>query len=316
MRTVALLAVLVLLAGCTSTPIEPEAPADSAAFDDLGVAATATQGVLLGVVVDEAIRPIAGAAVRLALPDGSLKEGATDDTGRFAFGSLNPGTYFLTVYHPSYSEAKTSAEVAAGDDEPPVLRVQLTRLFSQDPYSELFTFDGYLACSISFPVGTTCINDYTRLAGMVPGCQGGCLRDYNVSKTAGNIREYVSSVGPGWQQLVFESTWTPTFSGLAQGLTISVSYFTRPTASHFYAGTSMANPLRLQVDVGVIAEGQNLEPELILPEGQDDLFVFFNDGGGPGSLTLNQRFQSFQTAFHYGLPPEGWSFVNGDPLPF
>lgn len=321
MRVGALLAVMVagvVLAGCSGSeePREPE-PQGGASFEDLDVQATDTKGILLGVVVDEAIRPIKDATVTLNMPGGGKSEKTTDTEGRFAYGDLDPGTYFLVVKHQLYTEVQASAEVVAGDKDPRVLRVQLERLFAQDPFSELIAFDGYLACSISFPVGTTCVNDYTRIVGgTVPGCQGGCLRDYNVSKTGGNIREYVSSVGPGWQTLVFEATWVPSFEGLAQGLTISVSYFTRPTASHFYAGTSMPNPLRLQVDVGVEGEGQNLEPTLINPEGQDDLFVFFNDGGGAGSVTLNQKFQSFQTNFYYGVPPEGWSFVNGDTAPF
>lgn len=315
MRVVALSVVLLaslVLAGCAGSPAEPEPASDAAAFEDLGVQATATKGVLLGVVVDEAIRPIDGAQVQLTLPDAGTKEETTDDQGRFAFGDLDPGTYILNVRHALYTATQTSAEVLAGDDDPPVVRVQLARLFSQDPYTELIAFDGYLACAYSAGLSSTCVNDYTRLAGAVPGCQGGCLRDYNVSQAAGNIREYRTNVGAGWQSIIFEMTWTPTLQGIGTELGITVSYFTRTSTGHWYASDDQPNPLRMQVDVGVEGPNQQEEPTLIPAEGLQDLFVFF----GAGDIAVNQRFQSYQTNFYYGLPEEGWSFVAGDPLPF
>lgn len=314
----ALLPILFLaLAGCAGGDGAGQTPSQADDFDDLDVQATATTGVILGVVVDGAIRPIPEASVTLEGAAGGPQTETSDEQGRFAFGDLEPGTYFLKVSALQFAPAQTSAEVVAGLEDPPVLRVQLERLFAQDPYAELIKFDGYLACSISFPVGTTCVNDYTRIVGgTIPGCEGGCLKDYNVSKTAGNIREYVTGVTGGWQSIIFEATWEPSLDGTAQGLTCSISYFTRPTASHFYASDSQPNPLRIQIDVGKDGDGQNEEPTQILPEGQSDIFVFFNDGGGAGSITVNQQFQSFQTNFYYYVPPEGWSFVAGDPLPF
>lgn len=312
MRVVALFALLVLLAGCASDVPSAGPAGAAAAFDDLDVTATDTKGILLGVVVDAAIRPIDGAVIALALPDGSKEESSTDDQGRFAFGDLDPGTYFLAVSHALYLPVQASAEVVAGEDDPPVLRVQLERLFSQDPYSELIAYDGYLACAYSVGISSTCVNDYTRLIGFVPGCEGGCLKDYNVSQTGGNIREYTATVGAGWQVLVFEMTWTPTVQGLGESLGVTVSYFNRTSTGHWYASESQPNPLRMQVNVGEPGPNQNEEPTLIPPEGMNDLFVFF----GAGDLAVNQRFQSFETHFHYGLPPDDWSFVNNDPMPF
>ena len=52
---------------------------------------------------------------------------------------------------------------------------------------------------------------------------------------------------------------------------------------------------------------------MIAPEGQDDVFVFFNVGDGVGVL---QTFEVFQTEFYYAPAPEGWSFLAGDELPF
>jgi hypothetical protein len=309
-------ALLLFLAGCSTPSEDLPKPSD---FDDLGVQATSTTGVLLGVVVDEAIRPIPNVAVTLVKPAGGEEKQTTDSQGRFAFGDLAPGVHIVRASHPSYGPVQTTADVVAGVEEPPVLRVLMERLFSQDPYSELIKFDGFLACSYSFPVGSTCVNDYTRLIGFVPGCQGGCLRDYNVSRQGGNVREYVSVVSPGWQQILFETVWEPSVDSTSPELTISVSYFTRVSTSHFFGGMSGPSPMRLQIDLGKTPPGQNNgdgEPAEIGPEGRDDVFAFFNNGGGAGSITLNQPFRTFQAMFYYGIPPEGWSFVNGDPLPF
>lgn len=319
MRLPILAAALLLagLAGCAAKTGGPSASGLSTTnFSDLGATGSASTGVLVGVVVDEAIRPVKDAKVELRAPDGGNQSKLTDAQGRFAFGSLAPGTYFLRVTQPQYAPAQTSAEVVAGVASPPAVRIQLARLFSQQPYSEQIKFDGYLSCSVSFPVGTTCVNDYTRIiGGTVPGCEGGCLKQYNVSKTAGNNREYVTTVGPGWQVIVFEAYWEPS-TDLGKGLDISVSFFTRPDASHFFGTTMSPSPLRLEFDVNKTGEGQQEDPKLIDWKGQNDLFVFYNDGGGAGSLTVNQQFTSLQTNFYYGVPPDGWSFAKGDPLPF
>lgn len=309
----------VSLAGCSDgTTAEPDA---DSGFEDLGAQASSTTGVILGVVVDDAIRPVKDVAVGLKLPGGEDKATASDVEGRFAFSNLQPGTYFLSTRHPQFSAAQTSVEVVAGVSDPPVLRVQITRLFSQDPYSVLTKFDGYLSCAYSLGLSSTCVNDYTRVTGeqCTPAgcyCAGGCLRDYNLSSAGGNVREYVSSVDPGWQVLVIEETWEPTSdAGTALGFT--VSYFSRPNAGHWFGSVNGENPLRIQFDVGeehASASYGGEEPPMIPPEGYDELFVFF--GAGDGSVVLSQGFQSFQTSFYYGIPPDGWSFVAGDELPF
>lgn len=316
---VPLLLLGVVLAGCSDDggPKEPTA----GDFDDLGIEATASTGILLGVVVDEAIRPVEGVDIAVTRPDGGELKDKTDAQGRFAFGGLPPGSYVIRATHPQFTPAQSSVDVVAGVEEPPVVRVLVTRLFSQAPYSELIKFDGYLACAYSFGVSSTCVNDYTRVTGeqCTPAgcyCAGGCLKDYNVSSAGGNVREYTSTVGPGWQVLVIEEAWEPT-SDLGQSLGFTVSYFTRPNAGHWFGTVDGPNPLRIQFDVGDehgSAQYGGDEPKLIPPEGTNELFVFF--GAGDESLAINQGFQAFQASFYYGIPPDGWSIVNGDALPF
>src|ERR1041385_6406528 len=95
MRSFAIVAVLAgaLLAGCSSnnhaaTPAGPS-------FDDLGLQATQTTGVIRGVVVADAIRPLAGAKVALSGPEGRTTN--TTAQGTFGFDGLAAGTYFVRV---------------------------------------------------------------------------------------------------------------------------------------------------------------------------------------------------------------------------
>ncbi len=316
MRAAVALALVVLLSGCSGGGGSEDVPTDADDFQDLGVEATDTKGVLLGVVVDDAIRPLQGAAVSVSMPGGADGEKTTDADGRFAFGDLEPGTYLVSVAMLQYNSAQTTVEVVAGEEDPAVHRIQLTRLFSQDPYLEQIKFDGFIACAYAYGVSSTCVNDYTRLIGFVPGCEGGCLRDQNVSKAGGNVREFVTAIGPGWQSMVLEMVWEPSTAPPASKGTMgmTVSYFERTSTGHWYGQADGPSPMRMQMDVGVAGPNQSEEPALIPPEGLNSLFVFF--GAGNEDVALNQGFQFFQNNFYYSVPPEGWSFVAGDPIPF
>jgi hypothetical protein len=211
---------------------------------------------------------------------------------------------------------QTSAEVVAGVSDPKAVRLLMARLFTQSAYTEQIKFDGYIACAYSYGLSSTCVNDYTRLAGAAPGCAGGCLKDYNVSQAGGNVREFRTNLGGGWQSMIMEEHWEPSLGAPASKGTLGfiISYFNRTSTGHWYAQGSGGSPIRVQVDVGVTGPGQSGDPPLIPAEGMRDLFVLF--GSGDTDIAVNQKFQFFQTNFYYGIPPDGWSFVNGDPLPF
>src|SRR5687768_16619437 len=132
-----------ILAGCVGGGSE-EPSASAGDFEDLGLDATSTTGLLLGVVVDDAIRPVEGATVAITRPDGGDLEDGTDAQGRFAFSGLAPGSYIIHATHPQFAPVQSAADVEAGVEEPNVVRVMMTRLFSQDPYTELIKFDGHL----------------------------------------------------------------------------------------------------------------------------------------------------------------------------
>lgn len=301
------------LAGCSSDPAA-EAAAD---FEGLDVAVSETTGAIRGIVVDERIVPVAGATVTLT--GASTGTATSDEEGRFVFSELAPGTYFLHVTSSLHRETQSSTEVVAGVAEPPVVRVQVERLFKQDPYSTQVVQDGFFECSqagAGLYSSSNCIYDPYRWA-FGPDEPSPTQFIDNITQQE---REWHADVAPGWQQLVFEVTWEPTTQSTSQNMGMVVStYKPEREGSHWFAEFEGGAPIRGQIDVGVEHESASgVDPEKIPEEGMGRMSYFVSvrpDGFTPG-IALNQRFTTYLTMFHYGLPPEGWSVVAGDELPF
>jgi hypothetical protein len=307
------------LAGCAS----PGAEEPQTDFSDLDLAVTEDTGAIRGIVVDERIRPVAGASVKLT---GGLERTTTsDDQGRFVFSGLTPGTYFLTVTSPAHKEVQSSADVVAGLEEPPLVRVQLERLFQQDPYSVQVTREGFFECSqagAGLYASSNCVYDPYRWA------LGSPSPSQPVDNVTQQEREWHSDVSPGWQQLVFEMSWAPTSQGTSTSMGIVIStYKPEREGTHHFAELEGGSPIRGQIDVGEEHEtASGVEPTEIPEEGMANMSYFVSVRPSPDStcavlcappgLAVNQQFTLYLTMFHYGVPPEGWSLVNGDELPF
>ena len=319
-----------VLAGCSDDGTPKADTVEDAGFEDLDVKATATTGVIRGVVVDERIVPIPDAEVGVSGVDVNVTV-ASDEQGRFAFADLQPGTYFLRVSSLQHNSIQTSVEVVAGVDEPPVTKIQLTRRFAQDPYVEAYKHDGFIQCNQAgvYYGSAPCITDFTGIVtglGVVPpGCTpAGCAPQLRTIQD--EDRGFHVAVGPGWQTLIWEMQWeeaSQTFDRM--GLTVSYNVTQRP-ASHNYLSVGSTSPLRAQLDVGVDHENSNgVEPELLDPQGRPDLYYFVGVRSSgvcavvacaPPSIAINQQFTLVGHFFYYGVPPTDWSFIAGDPLPF
>jgi hypothetical protein len=145
------LSLAALLAGCAggagddATASLKEA---EAAAENLEVEATATTGVIRGIVVDDALRPLAGANVTLA--GGSSTQ--TTEAGAFGFDGLEPGTYFLTASLADFTTVQQSAEVEAGVSDPALVRILLVAIPRQTPFIEAFQERMYVSGAVSTPV--------------------------------------------------------------------------------------------------------------------------------------------------------------------
>ncbi len=150
---VALIAVTVALAGCTSSDNAAPQEVPETDFSEFEVEATAETGVIRGVVVDAAIRPIAAVTVTVTGPDGA--DSVTDyvaetaESGAFAFGKLEPGVYTVRAEKLGYVAATQQTDVLAGLDEPPVVKLLLETDPSTRPSFQVFKFDGFIDCSIT-----------------------------------------------------------------------------------------------------------------------------------------------------------------------
>ena len=320
---VVLLACATVLAGCAAETGAPPPSGDDPGFEDIDLQVTETTGAIRGIVVDERIVPIQGATI-VATGAALERTAESDEEGRFVFAGLEPGTYFLAATSPLHTGSQTSAEVVAGVEEPPLTRILLERLFDQEPFVEQQKFDGFIQCNQAgvYYGSAPCITDFTGVAGGAlngtgPCTQAGCAPQ--LRRVLTEQRGFRTAVGPGWQSMVLEMTWqesSDTFDRM--GVTFSYNETQRP-ASHWYARSDSTSPLRMEIKAGVVDETHQGEPEMIPVEGHPDLYYFVGVRQSTfpvPSVAVNQQFQVFQTTFYFALPPEGWSFVNNDPLPF
>jgi hypothetical protein len=300
-----------ILSGCGSKPPagEPEAQAD---FEELGLAATETTGVVRGIVVDEAIRPVADVSVVLQA-DGGPRETVTNAEGAFGFDALPAGTYFIRATKAGFVPTQISTDVVAGVAEPDVVKVLLAADPATTPYVEAYSFDGYLACGVTTPpVGVALcflaaeyLNDHTQVT-------------YPVSKR------------PAWVQT--EMVWQST-QALGGELALMYSYDggCGLFCDHEVDGTSPLLLVANQTIIDTIGLGNGTDLYIRVfnsdldetNPGLGDVCTPIPDpvlgnvwclGNGVG-LTLEQKFNHYTHVFYGYQPPEGWRFSEGSEVP-
>ncbi len=279
MRYAALLLML-LFAGCSESGTAPTD--DFCASDCTKPEPTDTTGVLLGVVVDEAVRPISGATVVLT-PGGMETE--TDAEGRFFFDKLEPGTYFLDVSRLGYFPVQMSQDVVAAV-EPPVLKVMLKADAASLPYVEVYNFQGFIECMVGIqetPVTTG--SSSANPCYLSPNSQN--VVDYEVSP-------------PTFAQT--EVVWSP---GLGVGESLLVSYSVTDSShtdgQNDYAVAEGSSPLVLSANATQMEDVNVGEMPLRLR--------VFAGGEGGFSIHANEEFEAVTHVFYGFEPPAGWTFV-------
>lgn len=294
MRVLALLlACLVPLAGC-ATPEETAEPVIPA-VEALELEATETTGVIRGLVVDEAIRPLVGAEVSLR----GASEGVTTTTeeGAFGFDGLEPGTYFIKVSKVGFSDLQLSADVVAGVAEPAPVKAILPRLAGYLPYFSVRVFDGFIECTTSFLV----------LCGL-PNLLTGT--NYTNDRFT-----WTWFFEPNATLMQAEMVWEST-----QSLSPTLYFEMEPSGDcddGFFNRTEGPSPIYATLNATQIEEGPlDLECGIYF-----SLFSGHNEplprqpvtGWGIG-VTAQQRFTMYAHTFYDFLPPPGWRFTaDGEP---
>jgi hypothetical protein len=284
-----------LLAGCATPP--PSAPSDAPVdFSSLSLSPTATTGIIRGVVVDSAIRPLGNASIALTPGNHTVRSTAA---GAFGFDDLAAGTYFLHVHKTGFADTQASTDVVAGVAEPPIVKVQLSIVPGSAPYVEASTHDVFMTCGMAVVASSV-------------GC------DTSTADQFGDTVYFLVTFTqlPKWTQgeLVWQQTQPAGGEFIWQ---IAV-----PGTNNYYsAGETTTSPALAFIDNATLEKNA----DAIVKDGAE-----YRVFGGPHptcttpppvpnnygcGLTLNQRATAYLHSFYNFLPPEGWRFtVDGDPV--
>lgn len=300
---------LLLVSGCTDTGGGADAPPQDPT-KELELESTETTGVLRGVVVDEAVRPLAGVQVSITGP--GQHNATTTESGAFGFEGLEPGTYFLQASKLGFGTQQQSQDVVAGVDEPPLVRFQLTADPSTQPFVAAFVFEGYIMCSFSLVA-----------AGYAACSQVGAVSTDNFDVT------YELDRIPDWLQseMVWDSTQTA-----SDGLSMSYSASGDGALLTNWADAGGSSPITIQTN-------RTLNEQWDIGNGTDLYIRIFNEpieGTRPSDpvngddcvdrpvlsgcatgvgLTLQQQFSIYTHAFFGYAPDPSWRFSEASTVP-
>lgn len=292
-------ALAVVLAGCSDGG---SAPAKDDPFDGFeGELGTGKDGgVIRGVVVDGAIKPVADVKVVL---QASGDETRTDGAGRFAFTEVEPGSHFLKASKPGYGTAQQSTDVVAGLADPPVVKILLEADLSYNPFYQEMVFDGYIECSTPLLALCSVPNLGPEAACIAAGIGCGTTLtndDFLIDHAMEGVPSWVQS------EMVWEST-----QQLGDGMDLLHSWDCGGVylCDHVASGGS---PLLLVEDeagiseIGLGSEIQNLTVRVFSAGGEET--------AGLVGFSVQQRFQVFTHVF-YGYQPGAWRFSEDPQVP-
>jgi hypothetical protein len=304
-RALVAVSALSLLAGCSSPPA---AEAEDATFEALALEATATTGVLRGVVVDDAVRPLANATVEARGPEAEPRTATTGADGLFGFEGLAPGTWFVSVSKLAYEAAQVSTEVLPGVSDPETLKVLLVFVPGEVPFFTEVKVEVFVQCIV--PGANLC-----AIANLYPCAVAGYCEP--VVEDTSYVLLYESLVSlqrtPDWLQA--EVVWQSTQS-------LSPKLAIRPSAHSPEDGAGVdersdwvhgASPIVMAWDRERAEEWETGTKEGVSFE----IFGHMDETALVGSLgfVLNQRVDFFFHAFYGYVPAEDWQFSVDGPSP-
>ena len=336
MRGAAIFMLLVLaVAGCSDGGGGKPPAEDEESFDDLGpLTATKNTGVLRGVVIDEAVRPLRGVAVNVTGADGLVSNATTNEDGAFGLDGLAPGEYFLAAFKAGYTKVTTSATVVAGVSEPDAVKILLTTDAASRPYPQQYVMDGYLSCSArivltAYPAGECLESDTSQVTydlDRIPDW-GQSEMVWDSTQALGDAMSLVSEC---FSETAEDPDPCPDGNlviNRSEGSSPLVFKVNRTLATQFRVGDGdTGNPYRIRVfaagrgDTDVIDEEGNNEqlnsttggayPCVAWPAINQGCFRFT----GAGVIT-NQKFSVYTTVFYGYVPPADWLFIETGTIP-
>lgn len=300
--------------------------------------ATATTGILRGVVFDDAVRPLSNVAVIVEVPGASLNA-TTGADGLFSFTGLKPGAYLVEASKPYYSSLRRAVVVEAGVDEPELARFQLAFEASSVPSAQVYKYEGFYECGLYLVRVCSNVNILTRI--VVCANTGICIGDVTPDRSL-----LFQVVEPGLSFLQTELHWKPTNpAGQSFGLLIgggTEEELKEGVGLPAYNGTHGPSPLMLRIsnhegpDAWCVRNDQceggevlneskiGTERALLVQIDAGATVVVAERCGVPGAyepepcgvgLVVQQPFQLFTTAFYGYEPPEEWLFVATGEVP-
>lgn len=272
------------MAGCFGdAPSDAPQDDDQPAFDDFGLQATPTTGVVRGFVVDEAIRPLANVRVEVV---NQGRRTTTNDQGAFGFDALQPGSHQLDFAHDGFEAARQSVHVEAGVSDPAPVRVLLRAAgslqpFIQEHHVELFVFGSYLRQSSYGSIGNP-LDDSESI-------------------------DFTLPVDTGATVAQAEFVWRPTNP---YGENLFVSGSTRNVEDQRVNGSGVTGPSPLLHRARTTGENGTAT----------SAYYFFRPGDSgalpiPFGLLLNQHIDAFVHVFYNLEPREDWRFSRDGPYP-
>lgn len=249
------------------------------------VAATATTGVIRGSVVDQALRPVEGALVRVAAGDGD-REARSNAGGAFGFDELEAGTYFLTASKPGYSAAQVPVDVVAGVGEPEAVRMLLEELPGTRPFIEAFS-----------------ARMHVSLGARVEGAGSVTLSGVGLGSDVG--QSFAVAVSPNGTVAQSEFAWEPTTPATDTGMVAGGTYAGNQGVDvrGGWAGTS---------PIVAVAEATvgNVTADVVVYT-----FWPWRQGDLPAGVLVDQSVDAFVHVFHNFRPDSGWTFTADGPHP-
>lgn len=303
------LLVALALAGCSSGG-GGETPGNE---DKLDV--DAATGGIRGVIVDQAISPVAGAVVTIT--GGLSTESASD--GTFNFTRLQPGEYLVTVGKPGFKGAQTSTTVVAGDPEPKVVKLLIERLSTATPFFEHYKLDGYYECAYAVPFQTD-------------GCDWGYRTAWDELNNSGNpppTPRTVQRFSNTQYIAVSEDTYTIIQEGFWDNSGVTALWIMideTPIANDCDCSPSYGNRIgpagvlnRLDRYTPDGAENTNFTTDQGSPIGEFPTDKLVASRGflpfGDPQYALNFQFTVITTLFHNYVPDQEWTFQTKENFP-